>query len=325
MLSLSVNGMYGVNAARNSESLMKTAERASSGRRINRASDDAGGLGIAESMRTQVRGSQQAARNIQDGISIVRIGMDGTSGLFPVLQRLRELVIQAANDTYSDEETQAIQNEIDDLKRLAPEAFRIARGARVDYDGNPYDRQLDLQVGADAGETIRVDYNPLRTALVKLTIGAFGYEELYNSEYKDMAASLTFPSPPPPPNPLINAAFPKKLVVHPNTEANISQSLTFLDEAIDDITEQVTYLGAMHNQLEHQLNEVTNYTNQMARAESQIRDADMAAEATDLAKKQITQQSSISVVSQGNIKPVLIVEMVQQMTGDSQASAPLGQ
>lgn len=324
MLSLSVNGMFAVNAARQSDSLMKTAERASSGKRLNRASDDAGGLGIAESMRTQVRGSQQAARNIQDGINIVRIGMEGTEGLFPVLQRLRELVIQAGNGTYGREETGVIQDEMDQLKRLVPEAFRVAHISRIKFDGTPSDRQLDLQIGADAGETMRIDYNPLRNTLVGIVAGAFGYEELYNSEYKDMAASLTFPMAPPPPSPAMQAVFPKKLVVDPNTPENIETSLNFLDESIGKLVEEVTYLGAMHNRLEHSLNEVTNYATEMSSSESRIRDADMAAEATELARKQITQDSANAMVSQGNIRPVLLLEMVQQVTGEAQANAPLG-
>lgn len=323
MLGLSVNGMFAVNAARASNSLMKTAEKTASGLRINRASDDAGGLGIAESLRTQVRGSQQAARNIQDGINIVRIGMQGTEGLFPVLQRLRELVIQAGNGTYGSEETGVIQDEMDQLKRLVPEAFRIAHSSRVKFDGTPSDRQLDLQIGADAGETMRIDYNPLRNALVSIVAGSFGYEELYNSEYKDMAASLTFPAAPPPPNPAIQAVFPKKLVVDPNTPENIEMSLNFLDDSIAKVTAEVSYLGAMHNRLESSLNEVTNYVTEMSSSESRIRDADMAAEASEMVRNQITQQSAVSMVSQGNIRPVLLVEMVQKVAGEAQANAPL--
>jgi flagellin len=316
--------MYAVNAARNADKLQKTAERTSSGQRLNRASDDAAGLGIAEGLRAQVRGSQQAARNIQDGINIVRIGIDGTEGVFPVLHRLRELVVQAANGSYSRDETKAIQQEIDEVKRLIPESFEIAQQSRIAFDGNPFDRSLDIQVGADAGETIRIDYNPLRDKLLKAVIGSFGYKELYESEFQGMAGSVTFPSAPPAPNPLIEAAFPKKLVVDPNTEENISTALTFIDQTMTDITAEVAYLGAKHNQLEHTLNEVTNYTVQAGDSESRIRDADMAATATEMVKQQITSQASISIVSQGNMRPVLVMEMVQKLSDEAQQRAPGG-
>src|SRR3712207_4052921 len=109
MLSISINGAFADNAAKVSGHIAKTQERLSSAQRINRASDDAAGLGIAESMRTQVRGNAQAARNIQDGINIVRIGMQGTESGLGILQRLRELVVKAGNDTYSPEDLGAIQ------------------------------------------------------------------------------------------------------------------------------------------------------------------------------------------------------------------------
>src|SRR4051812_2776429 len=132
MLSLSLNSFYASQASVQSDKVSKSMEKLSSGKRVNGAADDAAGLSIAEGMRAQVLGSQQATRNIQDAINLVKIGEDGVAGLFPVMQRMRELIVQAANGSYTDQDRSSMQDEMDQLKNLIPQAFYVAHEARVD-------------------------------------------------------------------------------------------------------------------------------------------------------------------------------------------------
>lgn len=319
MLSLSLNQMFTRQAAQHAGQIEKTTERMSSAKRLNRAADDAGGLGIAESLRTQVRGAAQAARNIQDGISMVKFGLDGVEGTFSVLQRLRELIVQAANGTYSDGGLEAIQGELDQVKQLVPEAYLVAVGARREFDGDPSDRSLDMQVGANHGQTLRVDYNPLRNKMLNLVVGLFGYNELYDSPYGDLARSVTGSSFPPPPDAATDALWPKKLLVKPNSEENIATALALVDQGLRDMTHEAAYLGAQVNRMEHELENVRNQGLQMAQAESRIRDADMAEEMATLAKQQITQQASTAMVAQAHTKPTALLELVLEATEDNVA------
>lgn len=327
MLSLSLNTFFSTRAARQSDAVEKSMEKLSSGKRLNRASDDAAGLSIAEGLRAQVLGSQQAVRNIQDAINVIKIGEDGVAGLFPVMQRIRELCLQAANSTYTDSDRAAMQDEIDQMKNLIPQAYYVAKDARIMLDGNPSDRKLDFQVGPNPGDMVTVDFNPLRGVMYQLVLDVYGYEELYNSPFGEMlVASFGSPAPQPsdpmppfpipgmpvfPPGTTFAQAFPKKLVINPGTEANIKQSLGVVDIGQDGLIAQDAYLGAMHNRLEHTANNVMNAEINVAASESQIRDLDMADEMTKMTKSQIQQQAAMAMISQANSRPLAVLELLK--------------
>jgi flagellin len=319
MLNLSPNLDMAPRIEKANKAVEKSTERLSSGQRINRAADDAAGLTISEKMRSEVMGSNQAAANIQDAIKVVQIGEDGVGGLFPVMQRIRELIVEAGNSTKSPSDLQAIQNEIDQIKNQVPAAFDIAHQFNVVLANPPGARILEFQVGADNGQTETVDYNALHNVLQKFTIDAFGYKELYNSQWSpQMAAQFGSPLPlptdvaPAPLAPLTyDQAFPKKLVVSPNTAANTAASFAITDTALTGLTAQAGYLGAQHNRLEHQLNNVTNYAINDARAESQIRDADMASEMSALTRSQIMQNAATALVGQANTRPEVLLKLLK--------------
>lgn len=322
MLSLSINTFYATRAARQSDAVEKSLEKLSSGKRINRASDDAAGLSIAEGLRAQVLGSRQAIRNIQDAINVVKIGEDGVAGIFPIMQRIRELTLQAANSTYTDQDRAAMQDEIDELKNLIPQAFYVAHEARIDLDGNPSDRILEFQVGPNPGDMISVDYNPLRDVLYNLVFEAFGYEELYNSPFGEMlVAAFGSPAPQPsdpvppflghPPGTTFAQAFPKQLLINPGTEANINRTLSIIDNRQTGLVGQAAYLGAMQNRLEHTLSNVANAEVNVASSESMIRDLDMAEEMTKLTKSQVMQQSAMAMITQANARPLAVLELLR--------------
>lgn len=326
MLSLSLNSFYATQAGVQSDKVSKSMEKLSSGKRLNTAADDAAGLSIAEGMRAQVLGSQQATRNIQDAINLVKIGEDGVAGLFPVMQRMRELVVQAANGSYTDNDRASMQDEIDSLKNLIPQAFYVAHDARVKLDGTNSDRILEFQVGPNPGDIISVDYNNLRNVMYQTVMDSFGYEELYNSQWGEMlvaafgspAPAPSDPVPPglpglPPYTPGTTFAelFPKKLVVNPGTDANINQSMSLVDSTTQGLVAQDAYLGAMQNTLEHTLNNVQTSEINIAASESQIRDLDMADEMTTLTKSQVLQQSAMAMISQANARPLAVLELLK--------------
>jgi flagellin len=316
MLSLSLNSFYATQAARQSDNVSKSMEKLSSGKRLNKASDDAAGLSIAEGLRAQVLGSKQASRNIQDAINIIKIGEDGVAGLFPVMQRMRELILQSANSTYTDKDRAAMQDEIDELKNLIPQAFYVAHSARID---------LDFQVGPNPGDMVSVDFNGLRNTMYNLVLDSYGYEELYNSPFGEMlVAAFGSPAPQPsdpvppvapftafPPGTTFAEAFPKKLVINPGTDANIQQSLALVDNGNNGLVAQDAYLGAMQNTLEHSLNNVENSEVNLAASESQIRDLDMADEMTELTKSQVLQQSAMAMITQANARPLAVLELLR--------------
>ena len=326
MLSVSNQLDIAARANRAAELTGKAAEKLSSGLRINRASDDAGGLALSESMRTQVRGLQQAAKNIQDALNIVRIGEDGVGSSRDILQKIRTLVVQAANGTNDATSLAALQTDIDATKKLMVESFSVAVTFRAALDGIPNDRILDFQAGANEGETISVDYNGVRNALLNFIIPAYGYTEIFNDPAASSVATSQFGFPLPlptdivPPPPLFppfppgttfDQAFPKQLNVNPNSAANIQQAFSICDNGLQNLELQETYLGASSNRLETALHNVLNAVENNAAAESRIRDADMAAEVTSLTRGQIASQSSTAMIAQSAAKQQAILTLLQ--------------
>lgn len=334
MLSVSNPLQHAERIARMTTAVQRTTERLASGQRVNGADDDAAGLALSESLRTQVRGTAQATKNIQDAIHIVKIGEDGVQATTDILQRLREIVVQAANGTNSDTSLAALQTEMDAIKKLALASFETAHKFREELDGVPFDIALDFQVGANQGDMIRVDYEPIRTALIDFIIPAYGYEELINDPEALRFAGARFgfafggtppppntPVPPPPlfppfpPGTTFSQAFPKLLLVNPNTPGNIQNCFDIIDEAREDLIHQAAYLGASHNRLESALASQQTANEQLAASDSRIRDADMATEATSMARQQIVQRSAISMMAQATTRQQSILTLLRESAG----------
>jgi flagellin len=320
MLSLNTNLPIAARAAVNDTKLEAAVERLSTGLRINRAADDAAGLTIAEGMRAQVKGTQQAARNIQDAINTVQVGESAVQGMLPIMQRIRELVVQAGNSTNSSSDLQDIQAEIDQIKNLIPTAFDAAHQFRLKLDGTPFDRKLDFQVGADHGDVQTVDFNPLHDEMIKFTLDSFGYSELYASQFNSQLEGLfgkPLPTPssqapaPFPPGVTMDMAFPKKLIINPNTPQNMQSSFDTVDSATSGFTQQAGYLGAAVNTLTHQLNHITNYDVQISSSESKIRDADMAAEMVEKTRSEILKNSTMSLFGAANTRQETLLSLIK--------------
>lgn len=313
MMLLSLSGSSLRHASDHSKRVATSLEKLSSGLRTNRAADDAAGLSISERLRAQVIGASQAGRNIQDAMSVVRIGLDGVQGLLGPLHRIRELVVQAGNSTNGPSQLQAIQQEIDQQKQLVVEAYQLAQKANLDLGGPPGSRILTFQVGANQDDTVTFNYTGLRDTMFKLTAHLFGYQELYNSELAGTLA-LQLGGFAPPPNPFTQALVPK--VIDVTVPGGVNQALLAIDGAFngaaatptlglpatDGLLIELAKLGAVHNRLEHAYNVVKIGQENQAAAESRIRDVDMAGEMTSFTRGQLMQQSSLAMIAQANVR-----------------------
>jgi flagellin len=253
----------------------KSLEKLSSGFRINRAADDAAGLVISENLRSQVRGLNQGVRNAQDGVSVVQTAEGALTEVHEMLQRIRELAVQAQNEaTYGDDTTgtalTAIQNEVDEL---ATEIGRIGENTKFGelelFDG---DFSYNVQVGADDGQVIVVDIDELAEAAGTVTIGA-------------TTVDLT-----------------------DVTAANI---LANIDTAIGAVSELRGTLGATQNRLEHTIANTSVTVENLQASESRIRDTDMAREMVSFTRHQILSQAGTAMLAQANQVPQSVLSLLR--------------
>lgn len=244
--------------------LAKSTEKLSSGYRINRAADDAAGLAISEKMRAQVRGLNRASDNAQDGISLIQTAEGAMDQQHAILQRARELVVQAGNTGVlddgqtsgsGDDDFQKIQDELNELQK---EFTRINEQTEFNkkklLDGTYTDQYL--QVGANDDQGISVTINKTDWTAPTVTGGAAG--------------------------------------------SNSTLLKDNIDEAIKSVTTERSKLGAIQNRLEYTVKVDDNTAENMQAAESRIRDTDMADEMTRFSKESILQQAATSMLAQAN-------------------------
>lgn len=251
----------------------KSMEKLSSGFRINRAGDDAAGLSISEKMRSQIRGLNQASRNAQDGISLVQTAEGALTETHAILQRMRELGVQAGNDTnLKGDDKSKIQDEVTEL---IAEIDRIATTTQFNKQN-----LLDI-TGGDAGKfTFQIGAN--KNEKLELTIG-------------DMqATALT----------VNDVDFDKDY-------ADIGGELDKVDAAIASVSSQRSKLGATQNRLEHTIKNLDNVSENLQAAESRIRDVDMAKEMMEQTKQNILQQASTAMLAQANQAPQTVLSLLR--------------
>lgn len=259
-----------------SQSALGTAiERLSSGLRINSAKDDAAGQAIANRMTSQVKGMTQAARNANDGISLVQTAEGNLNEINTNLQRIRELAVQAANDTNGSTDLASINTEI--TQRLL-EIDRIAGGANFNGKSllnGDVKTALKIQVGAGTSDndTISIGTN----ALINATSGSL---------------STTL-----------------KTTITNNTTAQTVISAA--DAAITQIDTARSNMGAIQNRFESTINNLNNSINNLTAAQSRIQDADYATEVSNMSRAQILQQAGTSVLSQANQVPQSMLSLLR--------------
>lgn len=263
-------------------SLSQSLEKLSTGLRINRASDDAAGLAISENLRTQVRGASQAQRNAMDGVAALNIAEGAMNEISDILQRMRELSIQAANDTLTSTERTYTNQEFD---QLTEEIDRIS--AVTNYNG------LDLISDDD-------------TAGARLGSGSVGSTLWVDANYIYGEDSITITIDTLTAN--SNGLNITGLTL--TDQVSAQNSISALDEAIGSVNTVRANVGAFVNRLEHAVNNLmVSETNQQA-AESNIRDVDFAQETANFTKNQILSQSATAMLAQSNMIPSTVLSLV---------------
>ncbi|MCW2921025.1 MAG: flagellin FliC [Thermoleophilia bacterium] len=268
------------NLSGTSAKIAKSMEKLSSGFRINRAGDDAAGLGISERMRSQIRGVAQAQRNAQDGISMVQTAEGSMTELHSILHRVRELAVQYLNDTNGPEARMAITTEV---QQLDAELQRMITGANFNGTGllnNP--AAITLQVGPNATATDQLVFN-----LLDLT--AMGSTSAPNNPLATTMANF----------------------VAGNMTGGTGNVLDDIDSFVTQISTARAQMGAIQNRLEYTVNALGIYQENLMAAESRIRDVDMAQEMTNFTKLQVLQQSGTAMLAQANQSSQSVLQLLQ--------------
>jgi flagellin len=262
----------------------KSLERLSSGLRINRGADDAAGLAVSEKMRSQVRGLQMAAKNAGDGISFIQTTDGFLGAMTDIVQRMRELAIQAANGIYTSDDRAKIQVEID---QLIDEMSRVA--SQADFN------TMAMLTGRFAKEA---GTNTVTSSMwIHLGANMDQRERLYIQTMTAEALGL-------------REASSGVGLSYSNIE-NANRNIAVLDNALGKLTTQRADLGAYQNRLEFALRGIlTNAENQQA-SESRIRDLDMAKESTNRVTQNILLQSSTAMLAQANVRTQAVLQLLR--------------
>ncbi len=263
------------NLSNNTFNLNKSLERLSSGYRINRASDDAAGLQISESLRAQIRGSKKALDNTQDGMNLLNIVDGAYQTIQNNLQRIRELAVQGANDTNATAQRNAINQEIDALRA---DIDRIAGGTQfnnVNLIGATAPAAYLIQVGPNSTVNDEIDVG---TALLNTTTAAGGL---------NLAAAAGT-----------------------NTNAAYQTYITNTDTALTNLNTRRATIGSFSNRLESAASNLSISIENLSASESRIRNVDVASESAEMIRNQILQQSSAAILSQANQAPSLALQLL---------------
>jgi flagellin len=261
----------------NSNAALETAfERLSTGKRVNSAVDDAAGLAIGKDLESRVRGLNQAIRNVNDGISIIQIAEGALDEGTTLLQRMRDLAVQASNDALSSTERGYLETESDKLIAAFDDLSTAAKwnGSSV-FTATAF----VFQTGADAADEVSVT----------IDVGTA-------NDFLDNAGGGS------------SADTDVKLN---GTQAEAQASITYIDEALAEVAQKRAQLGAEQAQLESTVRNLANVAENTAAAAGRIMDTDYAAETANLTKAQILQQAATSILAQANAQPQSVLALLQ--------------
>lgn len=263
--------------------IAKDIEKLSSGMRINRAGDDASGLAVSEKMRSQIRGLNQAGQNIQNGVSFIQATEGYLAETTDIMQRMRELAVQAANGIYSAEDRMQIQVEV---SQLVDEVDRIASHAQ--FNG------MNLLTGRFAKDSA--------TEVMQLHVGANmdQNEKIYVGTMTAMALGITG-----------GMQGGEGDMISLSSMDGANMAIGTIDNALKQINKQRADLGAYQNRFELAYNGVAIAAENLQAAESRIRDADMAKQVVEYTKNQILMQSGTAMLAQANTQPQSVVRLLQ--------------
>jgi len=292
--------------------LQLAMERLSSGKKINSASDDAAGFAIAERMTAQIRGLNMAAKNAQDGLAMMATAENATNDVTDMLQRIRELAVQGANDTNSAKDREYLQDEVD---ALLTEINRVSTQTRYNnlilLDGQ---RTGTIQVGTEASQTVAFDIKTIDTDYLGLTggvttggtttdgvtTGGTTTEGAVTNGTGENAGKI---------NNLNDEDSVWKIDL--STAEDAAEALDAITIAIEKVATDRAGYGALQNRLEYTVSNLMNVSEYTQAARSRIQDADFAVESARLAKAQVLQQSGTAMLAQANASSQLALQLVK--------------
>lgn len=252
----------------------KNLEKLSSGKRLNRSSDDAAGLAISEKMQAQIRGLRMASKNSLDGMSLIQTAEGALNEVHAMLQRMRELAVQAANDTNQAEDRKAMKDEIDQLRE---EIKRIG-------ENTEFNKKKMFAGVSDTDKPV----------IVKIQNGANEAQMLEIKFDKLMTAS--------------GVSSLETIIVSTHSKAN--DAIGKISTAIEKISEIRSKLGAYQNRLEKTIANLDNTAENLTAAQSRIADTDMALEMSEFTKLNIMQQAGTAMLAQANQQPQMLLKLL---------------
>ena len=275
VINTNVNSLVTQNSiTRNDKAQSSVMTQLSTGSRINSAKDDAAGLAISVNMTSQIRGLNMAVRHANDAISLVQTAEGGVEGITSMLQRMRELAVQSATDTYSSSDRGMMQQEFSQLRQ------EVSRTAQLtNFNGQQLlnaQSTLVFQVGANSGDTLTFDTTNLSNvvSLGGTSIGDTG------------GASVS-------------------------TRDGAENSITTIDSALNSINSERARMGSMINRLGYAADNLTNISQNLTQARSRIQDTDYAAATRELARTQIISQAGMAMLSQANQQPQSVLSLLK--------------
>ena len=276
IMAMNANRQLGIN----NTGVSKSLEKLSSGFRVNRAGDDAAGLSISEKMRAQIRGLNMASKNAQDGISLIQTAEGALDEVHAILQRMRELAVQSANDTnMTTVDRQAMQAEINQLlEEISGISTRTQFNTQTLLDGTFKDKVF--HIGANSGQNMKITIDAMTTK--GLGISGLKVEGLSG---KTIGGILT--------------------------QSGADKAITTINDAINQVSTQRSELGAIQNRLEHTVKNLDNSAENLQAAESRIRDVDMAKEMMEFTKQTILQQAATAMLAQSNSVPQTVLQLLR--------------
>lgn len=322
ILSMNTNRMLGI--TENAQA--KSTEKLSSGYKVNRSADDAAGLSISEKMRWQIRGLDKSVENATDGISLIQTAEGALNEVHSILQRMNELAVQAANDTNTSYDRDAIKLEID---ALAYEIDRIASTTQFNtmnlLDGSFKEKQL--QVGALEGQSIELNIYAIDSHGLGLSLLFENPDGSDNTQNLDMELKITPDIENIEKNSVTENAYGMQIYIvgspdekgsykseqslFVDSNENAGRTMKIVQNAIQLVSDMRSSLGATQNRLEHTVANLSSTSENISAAESLIRDTDMAEEMVAYSKNSILAQAGQAILAQANQNTQGVLSLLQ--------------
>ena len=274
MMSLFASRQEGINTS----NLQKTMEKLSSGEKINKAADDSANLAVSEKMRSQIRGLNKASQNAQNAVSFVQTAEGYLNETTSVLQRIRELAVQASNSIYSDEDRNLLQIEV---SQLVSEVDRIAYSAEFNgfkmLTGRFEENPISFHIGANVDQNIQINIS-------SATAEKLGLKGIQGDSENSISIATA-------------------------DEANMT--IDTIDEALKNVNSQRASIGATQNRMEMAVKGLNIAAENTIASESRIRDTDYASTMVEHVKNQILQSASVAMVSQANSQSQNVLQLLK--------------